>query len=376
MALWARTVAAGLAVLLAACSTGYQRSAEPAQASAGILGEPVGSAVLATGPASDPPLDLAVVVFDSADPASGVAAPAFPTVRKAETLLLPVTLAQTLRDSAGFGVVRVVHADDVYLPLRLETSILTAEASVLELEVRLYGADEALLHEARYRDEALSQDYPVRAGSDPFADVYRAISNDVRAVVQALSPAYRQDLARLALLRFGARLAPASFSRYVEDDGQGGLALAAYPADDDPMLARLQRLQRQDDLFVDTVDEQYRQLSSRVGDSYDLWRSYVYELESYGSTYLQSAAQRDSRARRGSFASMQQVYATYRKVKLQEEDLQALVRGFDGEALETVIDVDDDVFRLSGSVAERYAQWRAILGRIYGLEVGAPAVNP
>ena len=371
-----RIAVAGLAVLLAACSTGYQRSVAPAQVSPGVLSEPVGPVGLATGPASDPPLDLAVVVFDSADPATGAAPPAFPTVRKAETLLLPVTLARTLRDSAAFGVVRVVHADDVFLPLRLETSILTAEAAVLELRVRLYGADEALLHEARYRDEAQPGDYPVKAGSDPFADLYRAISNDVRAAVQALSPAYRQELARLALLRFGARLAPDSFARYVRDSEQGGLTLAAYPADDDPMLERLQRLRRQDDLFVDTVDEQYRQLSTRVGDSYDLWRSYVYELESYGSAYRESAAQRDSRARRGSFASMQQVYATYRKVKLQEEDLQDLVRGFDGEALETVIDVDDDVFRLSGSVAERYAQWRAILSRIYGLEVGVPAVQP
>jgi hypothetical protein len=376
MACFSRIAALGLAVLLVACSSGYQRSTEPVLASPGVLGEPVGSVVLATGPASEPPLDLAVVVFDSGDPATGAAAPAFPTVRKAETLLLPVILAQTLRDSGAFGVVRVVHGDDVFLPLRLETTILTAEAAVLELEVRLYGADEELLHEERYRDEAQPTDYPVNAGSDPFADLYRAISNDVRATVQGLSPAYRQELARLALLRFGARLAPAGFARYVEDDGQGGLALAAYPADDDPMLARLQRLRRQDDLFVDTVDEQYRQLSLRVGDSYNLWRSYVYELESYGTAYRESAAQRDSRARRGSFASMQQVYATYRKVKLQEEDLQDLVRGFDGEALETVIDVDDDVFRLSGSVAERYEQWRAILSRIYDLETGGPAINP
>lgn len=376
MAAARRLMAASLGVLLVACTSGYQRSAAPVQTPTGVLSEPVGTVRLETGAASAPPLDLSVTVFDSADPAAGVTPPAFPTVRKAETLLLPVSLARTLRASGAFGAVRVVHADDVFLPLRLEASILTAEASVLELEVRLHGADERLLFEERYRDEARSGDYPVKPGDEPFADLYRAISNDVRAAVQALAPAQRRELARLALLRFGARLAPSSFARFIEDDGQGKLALAAYPADGDPMLERLQRLRRQDDLFVDTVDEQYRQLSERVGDSYDLWRSYVFELESYGSAYLESAARRDSRARRGTFGSMQQVYATYRKVKLQEEDLQDLVRGFDGEALETVIDVDDDVFRLSGSVEERYEQWRSILTRIYDLEVGGPALQP
>ena len=69
---------------------------------------------------------------------------------------------------------------------------------------------------------------------------------------------------------------------------------------------------------------------------------------------------------------MQQVYGSFRKVKLTEEDLEDLVAGFAGESLETVMEVDDGVVRLRGSVSDRYAEWRDILARIYALESGAP----
>jgi hypothetical protein len=242
---------------------------------------------------------------------------------------------------------------------------------VLELAVTLRAADGQQLFARRYRDEATPGDYPVRPGDDPFADLYRAVSNDLVTVVEGLDEGRRRQLARLALMRFGSELAPQTFAPYLAREGDA-FALRGFPADDDPMLARLSRVRRQDELFIDTVDQQYRDLRDDVGASYDLWRAYGYELETYGAAWRESAAERRIDARRGSFAAMQQVYGTYRKVKLQEEDLRALVRAFGGEALETVITVDDGVFRLSGSVEERYAQWREILGRIYALEAGLP----
>jgi hypothetical protein len=164
-----------------------------------------------------------------------------------------------------------------------------------------------------------------------------------------------------------------TFERFIGSDDDGHLTLNGFPAADDPMLARLQRLRRQDDLFVDAADEQYSDLLDTVGESYNLWRAYAYELETYGASYRASAAGRRSDARRGSFAAMQQVYATFRKVKLQEEDLNDLVAGFGGEALETVMTTDDGVYRLSGSVESRYDQWREILSQIYSLETGLPS---
>ncbi len=332
----------------------------------------VGATTLERVPASPWAPDIGVQVFTSASTPEAGAAPAFPTVRKAETLLLPSLLARTLQAGGAFGVVRVVPDDSQRLPLLVSGEILASDLALLDLRITLRGADERVIFQQRYRDTAREADYPAQAGGEPFADLYRRVANDLRAAVEELSEAQLTTLSRLALLRFGAGLAPASFSAYIAEGEGGEVNLVAYPSEDDPMLARLRRLRRQDDLFVDAVDEQYGDLLDSVGESYDLWRSYVFELETYGASYRQSAAQRGSDARRGTFASMQQVYATFRKVKLQEEDLLDVVSGFDGEALDTVMEVDDGVFRLSGSVEERYRQWRDILTRIYRLESGLP----
>ena len=357
-----------LLVTLAACSGGGGARPEPQPTPPAAV--PVGDVVLAT-PAAPVELDLGIAVFDQGLGNAPGDDPVFPSIRKAESLLLPVILASVLEASGAVSIVRVVHSADVRLPLLIEGKILRADGAVLELALTLRGADGRLLLDRTYRDEAEVSDYPVDTGADPFDDVYRAIANDVQAALAALTPGQRDTLRRLALMRFAASLAPATFSRFIDSDARGRYSLASFPADDDPMLRRLERLRRQDELFIDSVDEQYGDLRDEVAQSYALWREYAFELQRYGESYRATAAGRKSNARRGSYAAMQQVYASYRKVKIQEEDLRGLVKGFGGESLETVLEVDDGIVRLRGSVAQRYDEWRRILARIYGLEGGA-----
>ncbi|MDA8962162.1 hypothetical protein N9H37_02285 [Congregibacter sp.] len=330
----------------------------------------VGQVQLKTLAASDWPLDIGIAVFDQGLDNASQGARVFPTVRKAESLLIPVTLSSYLEDSGAWGVVRVVHSNEVFMPLILDGEILRADGAVLELQLRFRAADGSLLLERIYRDEAEAGDYPVKPGGEPFDDIYRAISNDLLEIANSLTQERRRTLQRLSLMRFAATLSPATFDRFVTAQANGAYSLASFPADGDPMLLRLSRVRRQDDLFIDAVDEQYADLRGEVEDSYALWREYNYELQRFGDDYRTSASERKSTARRGSFAAMQQVYASYRKVKIQEEDLRELVKGFSGESLETVLEVDDGVFRLSGSVQDRYAQWRKILTRINALETG------
>lgn len=339
------------------------------------LAPPVGAVRLETTGMASVPLDLGIAVFDQGLDNRQDGARVFPTVRKAESLLIPVTLSNYLEDSGAWGAVRVVHSDDVFMPLLVEGEILRADGAVLELQLRLRAADGQLLLDRIYRDEANSDDYPVEPGKEPFEDIYRAMSNDLLRIGKSLTDSRRQTLQRLALMRFAAGLSPASFERFIAQREQGGYALVSFPADGDPMLQRLARVRRQDDLFIDAVDEQYSDLRGEVEDSYALWREYNFELQRFGDDYRSTAAERKLNARRGSYAAMQQVYASYRKVKIQEEDLRELVKGFSGESLETVLEVDDGVFRLSGSVQDRYLQWRQILTRINALETGGQLPN-
>lgn len=334
------------------------------------LAPPVGTVRLQTASSTALPLDVGIAVFDQGLDNRQQSGRVFPTVRKAESLLIPVTLSTFLEDSGAWGAVRVVHSSDVFMPMLIEGEILRADGEVLELQLRARGADGSLLLDKIYRDEAVDGDYPVAAGREPFGDIYRAISNDLLAIAGTLNEERRLTLQRLALMRFAAGLSPATFDRFVGRTDEGNYSLISFPADGDPMLLRLSRVRRQDDLFIDAVDEQYTDLRGDVEDSYALWREYNYQLQRFGDDYRSTASERKSSARRGSYAAMQQVYASYRKVKIQEEDLREIVKGFSGESLETVLEVDDGVFRLSGSVQDRYSQWRQILTRINALETG------
>ena len=371
-----RAVGAVLCVLLFACAGG-----QPAPPVSTPVSDtpPVGAVTLRRQALPvEPPVDLAIVVFDEGLDGSvngngngnGNGVRVFPTVRKAESLLLPVALAQTVEEAGAFGVVRVVHSPAVHMGLVVEGQILRADGAALELKLRVRAADGELLFERAYFDEAQADDYPVAVGEEPFADLYRAISNDLVSQLLAMDQDRRRELSQIALMRFGAEMAPDTFGRFVHNDRDGRYILTGFPAANDPMLLRLRRLRRQDELFIDTVDQQYKDLHEQVFESYALWREYSYELQRYGENYRDEASERKRTARRGSYAAMQQVYASFRKVKIQEEDLGKLVAGFTGESLETVLRVDDGVFRLSGSVEDRYREWRDILTRIDALETG------
>ncbi len=361
-----------LAVLaLTACGSTSTSSSAAAPSAPAVAppAAPVGSVTPRVYAGSSYPLDIGIAVFDQGLGQAADDGRVFPTVRKAESLILPVILSGFLEDTGAFGVVRVVHDPTVQLPLMITGEILEAAGEELILDVQLQSSDGRVLLSKVYRDVASPSDYPV-SGEDPFSDIYRAISNDVLVTLETLAEADRQELQRLSTMRFAAMLAPDGFNRFLEIGSDGQYELVSFPAEGDPMLARLNRVRRQDELFIDTVDEQYGDLFDDVSESYNLWREYSYELRRYGDEYEQTAADRKRTARRGTYAAMSQVYASYRKVKIQEEDLRDLVQGFGGDALETVLEVDDGVFRLSGSVDDRYREWQSILARINSLETG------
>jgi hypothetical protein len=218
-----------------------------------------------------------------------------------------------------------------------------------------------------YRDSAAASDYPVAAGADPFGDLYRRVANDLAEARRARSVSGLPDV---ALLRYAESLAPGVFADYLASGDDGRRELRRAPADGDPMLARVRRLRNQEYLFIDAADEQYAELVERFAPTYHLWRQYAHELARYETDYLARAGEREINARRGTYAAMQQTYGRFRRVKMHEQDLEELAEGFDNEVTETVIDVDDRVYRLSGSLATQYDEWREILQRIFALESG------
>ncbi|MEQ8263484.1 hypothetical protein [Pseudohaliea sp.] len=367
-----RLAVLGLAGLVLAACAGAPERAKPAQADPADAWPPAVGAVTLERSGTPPAtaLDVIIEVFDTGLAEAAATPgdePVFAAVRKAEAFYMPLRLREALVESGRWGVVRVAPRSSATAALSLSGRIVHSDGVDLVLAVRAVDARGEVWLDREYRDIAAASDYPVAPGTDPFGDLYRRVANDLAEAQRARSVT---RLPTVALLRYAEALAPGVFADYLATGDDGRRELRRAPAPGDPMLARVQRLRNQEYLFIDAADEQYADLVERFAPTYHLWRQYAHELARYETDYLARAGEREINARRGTYAAMQQTYGRFRRVKMHEQDLEELAEGFDNEVTETVIDVDDRVYRLSGSLATQYDEWRRILQRIFALESG------
>lgn len=371
-----RLLVATLLLCLAACA-GVEDEQPEALAPVAVWPEPVGE----VAPQRVPPdgsragLDVGIVVFDPGipeDESTHSALDVFPRIRRAESLYLPVMLRQALIDSDAWGVVRVLPRPDQSSELLVTGRILHSDGLRLVIAVRAVDATGRVWLERDYHDATLESDYPVPVDGDPYADLYRQVSNDLLAVSRQLGRERLDAVATVARLRYAQGLSPEAFGSYLARDDSGVYRAVRLPAQGDPMLARIERVRNQEYLFIDTVDEQYFELQQAMNDTYNLWRQYAREQALYREQYRQRVAERGSQGRPGSFYALQRSYDAYKWTRIHEQDLDELAGGFNNEIQPTVMEAEGRVYRLGGSLDERYRSWREILRRIFALETGLP----
>jgi len=328
---------------------------------------PSADSTLSTGPGFE--LEIGVVVFDD-----GIRNPdardARDKLRSVESRLVATALRDILSESGQWGAVRVLPAASQFAALTITGEIIHSDGRDLVLAIQAVDASNRVWFADQFRGSAGAADYQ-DARSEPFRPLFVAMANRLLAAAAALPTGYLLRLNDIAALRYAAELAPDAFAAYLtEVDGR--IELQRLPAETDPMLRRITRIRNQEALFIDTVDEQYVDLGLELGSTYRLWRQSSLEQAEYLESYTQRASGRALKADQGSFAAMQQVYSTYRSVRIQEQDLFELATGFDNETAPTVLETGENVVRLSGTLEQQYAEWRAILARIIRLEQGLP----
>ena len=312
-------------------------------------------------------IEVGVVLFDAGVESDDARAHA--ALRRVEASLLAARLRDTLVTSGQWGAVRVLPEPSAVVAVTLAGTVVHSDGRDLVLDIQASDATGRQWFSRRYHAQADAAAYPVRAGSEPFALMYTHIANDLLIAMGLLTEVQQRQLPQIAQLLFAQQLAPSAFVGYMAEQ-DGSLALQRLPAVGDPMLARIERIRQQEYLFIDTVDDQYVELLQALTRTYDLWRQSTWEQAEYLADYQQRASQREINAERGSFAAMQQVYATYRSVKVQEQDLFELAKGFGNEVQPTVLETNDRVFRLTGTLGSQYREWRSILAQIFALESG------
>ncbi|WP_102796104.1 hypothetical protein [Bowmanella denitrificans] len=344
-------------------------------------------------------LDVAIVRFDPGEmPTEQDDNPLyFAEIRKAESQYFPFLLMQAMQKSAAWGPVRIVPQGSVPLDLNVTAKILSSDGEQLKLWVHAFDATGRTWLEKEYQGLASRYAYDPKHkdNSEPFADLYNRIANDLLNYRRQLSNQQVAYLHELAALRFAGNFAPQVFADYVNQNNDGYYQISRLPASGDSMMQRLQSIRERDQMYIDTLQEYYSQYAREMAVAYRAWRGQSYqeviamrelEEEARKRTILGAAAivggvlgagSPDAVARAASYVGVAgggyMLKSGMDKSDQAQIHIDALLEL--GESLEASIapqsiELEDRTVTLSGTVDDQYQQWQALLKEIYQLERG------
>ena len=320
-------------------------------------------------------------------------------IRVAESRYAPYLLAETLQRSANWGIVRLMPNDTSPMDVRVKGTILESngEAMTMRIEVTDSRGQQWFTKEYEEVISQFSYDPQQRQKSDPFQVIYNKIANDLLAYRQRnIEDEEIREIRTVSEMLFAQRFSEEAFSNYLTQDDDGMYQLVSLPAENDPLLNRIQDIRERDFMFVDTVQDYYATYVRQMRLPYDSWRE-----QSYQAT-IELRDLRDSARRRfiagtaaviGGLAAATQGgnYGTQAsgavgvgagayliksgfdrqaEARMHMEALEELGQSLENAVAPQVITLDDRTITLSGSVEEQYEQWREILADLYAAELG------
>jgi hypothetical protein len=328
----------------------------------------------------------------------------FPDVRKAEARYFPMQIRNTLEGSGQWGQVRVMPADGDALDVHVSGKILESNGQMLKLDVTVSDATGRQWFHKQYEQAADTRSYKDNSGRprDPFQNLYSNLANDMLAHRKQLVVVDLEAIRRVSELRFATDLAPYAFQDYLKTDKKGLYQVTRLPAEDDPLLVRMDRIRERDYALLDTVNEHYSLFADTMSEPYTNWRRYSYsELEakdeakrsaltrkllgaaaivgglvvgSESNTYVGRAAA--TGAIFGGAYAVKSGFDKGAEVKMHSDSLKQLGESFQAEVQPMVVEVEGRTLQLTGTAEEQYREWRRLLKELYENETGLPVPSP
>lgn len=328
----------------------------------------------------------------------------FPDIRRAEARFFPYHLKSTLQSTGHWGSVRVIPSQDIAADVYVGGEIRHSDGNRVDLTLYAEDVTGRRWFQRRYQTRTDRNDYSRDRDRalDPYQNVFNEFSNDLFAAYQDLDAETLATLRTTARMKFYADMAPAVFSDYLESDNRGRLSVVRLPANDDPMVTRLEKIRDRDALFQDTLNEHYANFYYGIALPYSDWREASRESELEYQRLRRSAILRGlagvamvaaaSEVSRGdsndsgterrtrntlknyAIASGAQTFFSafgqMSEAKLQRQSILELTESFGQQAAPMIIEVQGQTQRLTGTASAQYDQWRELLRRINEQETG------
>ena len=336
----------------------------------------------------------------------------YPDLRKAEARYMPTLLRETLESTAQWGAVRVIPNNAEFVDVIVTGQVIDSNGGFLAVDISATdAAGRVWIKDKRYSSLVDLGAYKTTASMkarDPFQNVYSEIANDLVMARDKLTSLDRENIRKVASLRFAADLAPDAMAGMTAKDKNGVTQVARLPADGDPTLARIERIRERDTAVVDTVNDYYASFHDTMEDSYGSWRQTSFnELEKemrarssartrtvLGAAALiasifapNSCGSYDYNCRRienaarnagtlGGIAAVMSGIKKYADARTHADALKELTLSFQSEVAPQVVEVEGHTLRLTGTAEDQYREWRKLLKQLYLEETGAAAAPP
>ncbi|MFO7324288.1 MAG: hypothetical protein DIU62_001105 [Pseudomonadota bacterium] len=366
---------------------------------------------------ADQRLDVVVHTFDPGipediadDPDALAKKRIYPELRRAEASFFAVRLRDTLERSAQWGAVRVGPESVQFVDVEVDGRIIESTGRRMEIEITARdAAGRVWIDRKRYEGEADIGSYKTEAAlkaRDPFQNVYSTIANDLLAARNQFDANALRELRHVTQLKFGADLAPEAMAGYLKQEQAGKkgpqvVRVARLPADNDPLVERIERIRERDAAVIDTLDGYYTSFAEQMEQPYGDFRRTSYDeitreerarssartrtvlgaaavlasilvpssCDSYSSCDLESVARYAGTA--GGIAGFLSGLQKYADARTHAQAFGELARSMESSVAEQVVEIEGRTLRLTGTAEEQYRQWREML-REYQAAEAAP----
>ncbi|MBL4672191.1 MAG: hypothetical protein JKX81_08005 [Arenicella sp.] len=343
-------------------------------------------------------LDVGVVLFDPGVVDLNSSDAGYSSVRQSEAVWYTNQLKQTLDISNAWGLVRALPRDNLGLDVYVSGTLLESNGEVVRLLVSARDSTGRLWFSKEYGQRASAYAYnpEVNLPGDPFQATFNEIANDMFDFQASLADAQLLNIRSVSKVLFARDFVPDAFSSFVQTDELGQLSLTRIPADNDPMMQRVERIRSRNDLFLDVVQDYYRTFNNKMDGPYQEWRKLSYkevlyerQLKEQGRKEkiaglvamaggLAAAATGNSGTTRGAghigiIAGAGIFVNSFLKTEEALEHssaLRELGASLESELEPSIVDLQDRSVTLSGTVDDQYQEWRRILGDMFRLEEG------
>lgn len=323
----------------------------------------------------------------------------WPELRQAEANRFAYQLKKAMDATGAFGAVRVTPDKTATGDLYVLGKILESNGEDVEIAIDVLDISGKRWFTREFDHEVDPTFHKTirNDGLDPYTPVFEEAANRIALELEEHNTDQLERLSQLTDLRFGANMSEDAFREYLNFE-DGTVSLVSLPNDDDPMLNRTRAVRVRDQLFVDSLQEEYRAFSDRMAPSYLIWQEQsMAEIEAkraaqqkaagqaavgvllFGLAVLAAAAGARSNSYGGQSAGAAGAVAagtagammigssfqTSKEAEVHRDALNELGESINVDLGPRVVEFEEQTLNLTGDAKEQFAKWRAFLQKIY-----------